>query len=179
MQTRARRITGVLIAVNMVVAGLALVAMLLHVVADIVMREFFDAPFSGTLEIVSYWYMIGLVFLAIPAAQAHGEHVRVELFTSGISPRVKAGIDICVLLASAAILILFTSVTFGEAMRQTARNAMVEAGTGTILVWPTRWLVPLSMASTSLICIVQAIGLAVSRAKRETPSSIVHGRSDV
>lgn len=159
-RARTPRIIDFLVSLNMVIAGLAIIAMLVHVVLDVAMREFFHSPFSGTLEIVSYWYMVGLVFLAIPAAQANGEHIQVELFTTGLSPRWRAAMDIVVLLGASALLFIFTWVSFEEALRQTASWARVEAGTGMIIVWPTRWLVPASMASTALICLVQAGGIA-------------------
>ncbi len=155
---RLRRAIDGLIAANFVIAGLALMAMLAHVVLDVVLREI-AVPFSGTLEIVSFWYMVALVFLAIPVAQAQGHHIRVELFTAAVSPRVQRWIDVVVLVACIGILIPFVWVASEEAMRQTRRLAVVEAGTGTIPVWPTRWLVPLSMATTLLVCLFQLLEL--------------------
>ncbi|WP_118138336.1 TRAP transporter small permease [Oceanicella sp. SM1341] len=150
------QVVAALTKVNMFISGVAILAMLLHVVADIVMREVFHAPFSGTLEIVSYWYMVAAVFLAIPVAQAHGGHIQVELFTAGLSPRRRRILDTGVLLFSIALLVVFTWVSVEEALRQTRNMAMVEAGTGMIPVWPTRWLVPFSMGTMTLICSVQA-----------------------
>lgn len=161
VRMRVRKAVDALITLDLVIAGLALMAMLVHVVLDVVLREV-HVPFSGTLEIVSFWYMVALVFLAIPVAQAHGHHIKVELFTVAISPRTQKMIDIAVLLACAALLVVFVWVSVEEALRQTSRHAMVEAGTGTIAVWPTRWLVPLSMATTCLICVMQAYDLVRS-----------------
>ncbi|MBF9033244.1 TRAP transporter small permease subunit [Rhodobacterales bacterium HKCCE2091] len=166
LRSRTPRVIDILVRVNMAIAGLAVVAMLLHVVLDVVMREV-HVPFSGTLEIVSYWYMVALVFLAIPAAQARGEHIQVELFTAAMTPRARAVIDVAVLILSAALLVVFTWVATEEALRQTARQAVVEAGTGTIVVWPTRWLVPVSMGTTCLICLVQAFCLVRALATGE------------
>lgn len=163
---RLRRVIDGLMTGNLVIAGLALIAMLVHVVLDVVLREI-HVPFSGTLEIVSFWYMVALVFLAIPIAQAHGHHIRVELFTAAVSPRVQQVIDLLVLFGCIALLILFVWVSTEEAIRQTNRLAVVEAGTGTIPVWPTRWLVPLSMATTALICLLQAFDLIWALARNE------------
>ncbi len=160
MRADAPRVINTLININIAIAAVALVAMLLHVVVDVVMREFVHAPISETLEIVSYWYMVGLVFLAIPAAQARGEHIQVELFTSALPRRVRMAMDVLVLLLSAAVLVVFTWVSSEEAIRQTQAMTVVEAGSGTLPVWPTRWLVPLSMGSTCLICLVQSFLLA-------------------
>lgn len=160
MQAKTPRLINHLIQINMVIAGMALVAMLVHVVVDVIMREFVHAPISETLEIVSYWYMVALVFLAIPAAQARGEHIQVELFTTALPARMRMAMDFFVLLFSAAILLVFTWVSAGEAIRQTQAMTVVEAGSGTLAVWPTRWLVPFSMGSTCIICLAQAFVLA-------------------
>lgn len=167
-QGRLRRGIDALITGNLVVAGLALIAMLGHVVLDVVLREV-HVPFSGTLEIVSFWYMVALVFLAIPVAQAHGHHIRVELFTAAVSLRVQQFIDTLVLLGCVALLVLFIWVSTEEALRQTDRLAVVEAGTGTLPVWPTRWMVPLSMATTALICLLQAFDLIRALVRNEAP----------
>ena len=115
-RTRLRRAIDALIALDLVIAGLALLAMLFHVVLDVVLREV-HVPFSGTLEIVSFWYMVALVFLAIPVAQQHGHHIRVELFTAAVSTRVQQGIDLLVLLGCVALLALFVWVSTEEALR--------------------------------------------------------------
>lgn len=165
---RLRRAIDGLITLDLVIAGLALIAMLGHVVLDVILREV-HVPFSGTLEIVSFWYMVALVFLAIPVAQAHGHHIRVELFTAAVPARVQQTIDLLVLLSCVALLGLFIWVSTEEALRQTSRMAVVEAGTGTIPVWPTRWLVPLSMATTALICLLQAFDLIRALVRNEAP----------
>ncbi|WP_370206283.1 TRAP transporter small permease [Pararhodobacter marinus] len=166
---RLRRAVDGLITLNLVVAGLALLAMLGHVVLDVILREI-HAPFSGTLEIVSFWYMVALVFLAVPVAQAHGHHIRVELFTAAVSPRVQQMLDLLVLAGCVVVLAIFVWVSTEEALRQTSRSAVVEAGTGTIIVWPTRWLVPFSMATTALICLLQGFDLIRGLLGHEMPA---------
>jgi len=153
------RALGWLVKANLGLAALALVAMMLQVGVDVVMRELFEEPLSGTLEIVSYWYMTGIVFLAIPVAQANRDHIQVELFTAMMLPRRRDLLDAAVLLACVALLVLFAWVAGEEAWRETLKGGRVEAGVGTIVVWPTRWLVPVSMGLTAMISLLQAMNL--------------------
>lgn len=148
-----------IVRVNVVIGGLAIIAMLVHITVDVAARHLFNIAVQGTLEIVSFYYMVGLVFLAIPVVQARSEHIFVELFTVNAPPRRQDLMDAVIRVFSAALLLFFGWVTIKEALHQTSIGAVVEAGTDTVLVWPTRWLIPLSMVSTALLCIWQAIHL--------------------
>ena len=51
-----------------------------HVVLDVFLKFAFNAPLIGTLETVSYYYMVGAVFLPLGAVELKKEHVHVDLF---------------------------------------------------------------------------------------------------
>lgn len=148
-----------LVRLNLWIGGAAIMAMLVHIIFDVAMRHLFNAAVQGTLEIVSFYYMVGLVYLAIPLVQARGEHIYVELFTVGMAPRKQDIMDAVIRILSAIVLLFFTWVTYTEAMHQTSIKAVVEAGTDTVIVWPTRWLLPLSMLSTAVLCLWQSFYL--------------------
>lgn len=148
-----------LVNVNLLIGSIAVFAMLLHIIVDVTARHLFHVPVQGTLEIVSYYYMVGLVYLAIPVVQARSQHIFVELFTTGLSRRMEQIIDGSVRVFTALALAFFAWITMKEAIYQTGVGTVVEAGTGTIAVWPTRWLLPFSLISTTLICLWQALQL--------------------
>ena len=47
------------------IGGAALILMMLHIAADVVARYIFNAPLHGTVEIVSAYYMVAVVFLPL------------------------------------------------------------------------------------------------------------------
>lgn len=145
--------------INLLIGGLAVMAMLVHIIIDVSARHLFNIAVQGTLEIVSFYYMVGLVYLAIPLVQARSDHIFVELFTVNAPPKRQDLMDAVIRVLSAALLIFFAWVTVDEALHQSEIRAVVEAGTDTMPVWPTRWLIPLSMGSTAVLCLWQALYL--------------------
>ena len=65
----------------MSIGGIALLAMMGHVAGDVIGRSFFGAPIDGTLEIVSGYYMVAVVFLPLAFVTRNDDHIYVELFT--------------------------------------------------------------------------------------------------
>jgi TRAP-type C4-dicarboxylate transport system permease small subunit len=66
-------------------ASLALAAMMLVTVADVVLRAAFNIPLRGTLEIVELLLACAF-FLALPAAFLRDEHIVVDI-VDGLRPR--------------------------------------------------------------------------------------------
>ncbi len=151
-----RRILQGLSDICALIAGAAMVAMMCHIVVDVIMRYIVVRPLFGTIEISSYYYMIILVFLSIPTAQMRGEHIFVELFTSGLSKHVLARLDGVVGVICAAFLLFFAWLTTLEAVKRTAMREVVESGVSTLPVWGTRWVVPVGIGLTALILIWSA-----------------------
>ncbi|MEC7762152.1 MAG: TRAP transporter small permease subunit [Pseudomonadota bacterium] len=145
-----------IVRINLLIGGLAIAAMLLHIIIDVTARHLFNVPVQGTLEIVSFYYMVGLVYLAIPLVQARSDHIFVELFTVNAPPKRQDLMDAVIRIFSAVLLLFFAWVTTQEALHQSSIRAVVEAGTDTVPVWPTRWLIPLSMVSTAILCLWQS-----------------------
>lgn len=141
------------------IGAAAMLMMMLHVVADISARYLLNRPFSGTIEIVSYYYMVALVFLAIPAAQFQREHITVDLFTALLPARGARWLDVVVTLAAGLFLSYFAWICYHEAIRRTRMGHSVEAGIQTMAVWPTRWLMVAGIGLTALIALYQAIAL--------------------
>ena len=47
------------------ISGLLLLVMMLHVTLDVALKYLLNQPVPGTLEVVSYYYMVGTVFLVM------------------------------------------------------------------------------------------------------------------
>src|SRR3546814_20205192 len=82
---RARSWRGRLSALNdrlakalMFLSCAIMLAMVLHIVADVMARYLFNQPLAGTIEVVSNWYMVGVAFLPLAYVQWHREHLIVR-----------------------------------------------------------------------------------------------------
>jgi TRAP-type C4-dicarboxylate transport system permease small subunit len=131
--------------------------MMIHVTADVAGRTLFNHPLPGTTEIVSGWYMIAVVYLPWAYIARTDSHIHVDLFTRGASPRVRAALDLAVKLVTATWVLLFAYETFIRAIEQTRADEVWEAAGFLIVVWPSRWLLPVAGMSMGLYLLLRGV----------------------
>lgn len=150
-------------------AALALALMMIHVTIDVVMRYLFNAPLTGTIEVVSAYYMVAVIALPLAYVHYRDQHIRVELFTTGLSERRVRQLDTAV---EALLLVMFTGIavlSFEEALAKTEANEVWEAGQGLIPVWPARWSLVIGfglMALVSFTRLLSRLGLAGTQGEK-------------
>ncbi len=157
-----------------VVAGVAIVLMMLHIVGDATMRTVFNSTLPGTNEYVSYYYMVCVVFLPLAYIQRHRGHVIIELFTTGLSPRAIATFDALVFLFGALVMAYFCYAAAWKATAMT-RNGEYVLGMILLVTWPARWLVVIGTGLTSLCFALQAVEEALVAGGRRAPRSVPDG----
>ena len=130
---------------TMALASLFMLLMMAHITTDVIVRFFFDGRIIGTLEIVSYYYMVALVFLSLGFVELRHEHIRVDLFAQMMPPLVQLGLYLlaCVL----------GMIFFGMLGWQSLRDALSATGRAeeamsnfTFYIWPARWALPIGFA---------------------------------
>ncbi|WP_062214069.1 TRAP transporter small permease [Streptomyces sp. NBRC 109706] len=85
------------------VGGVALLAMLLLLVANIVLRML-DTPIRSTYELVSMLVLVVSAF-ALGEAQTHKSHVAIDMVTGRLTKRVQLVVGTVVTLASIALFV--------------------------------------------------------------------------
>lgn len=142
---------------GMMLASFFMVAMMFHVVADVVSKWFFNFPLIGTLEVVSNYYMVGLIFLPLAYVQRKGSHIVAEIFTQSMAWRARLILDGVVgifLFVYAATFVWHTSV---EGARKTVELEYLEATSMLIVIWPVRWFLPAGFGILGLMALYQAV----------------------
>ncbi len=134
------------------VSSVFLLLMMLHVTADVFMKYFFNAP------TVTYYYMIGVVFLPLAAVELRNEHIAVDLFVKRGSPRTQLLFYAFACLCGMLYFGILTWQTFRDALRATAGRETVMANF-LFYVWPSPWALPLGMGA-----MVLALGWNLCRA---------------
>ncbi|OCX63796.1 C4-dicarboxylate ABC transporter permease [Thioclava sp. SK-1] len=129
----------------MMFACLFMLLMMGHITADVALRFFFNGRLIGTLEIVSYYYMVVIVFLSLGYVELRGEHIRVDLFAQMMPHAVQLGLYV---FACTLGLIFFGMLgwqTLQDAISATARSEEAMSNY-TFYIWPARWALPLGFA---------------------------------
>lgn len=140
-----------------VLGGAAMVIMMLQVTADVLGKYLFNQPVPATLETVSSYYMVALVFLPLGYVTKHHEHIIVELFTQGLSPRkLSLFTGLANVLASLYVLALTWQGT-NEALYMTDILESWETELWDMQVWPSRWFVPIGCGLMFVYMVIHAI----------------------
>lgn len=135
----------------------ACLLMMLHVTADIVARTLFNSPIAGTLEVASGYYMVAVAFLPWAWVASREGHIRVEVFTGGLSRRTRAWLDAAAALLASVYVGLFTWQTLLRALESSAVGEAWEAPSGFLPIWWSRWLLPLGGGSMAAYLLAQAL----------------------
>lgn len=168
---KSTRVIGWLANAQMFLTGIFLILMMLHVTLDVAAKYFFNAPIIGTLETVSYYYMVSVVFLPLAMIELRNEHVSVDLLFQKFSARVQV---IVYLFGSALGLIYFGMLTWQtllDALKATEQHETVMANF-LFYVWPSRWTLPIGMGSLMLAIALNAAKTAITGVIPEPESEL-------
>lgn len=138
---------------KMLCAAVFLVLMMLHVGADILLKLILNQPIMGTLETVSYYYMVSLVFLPLAFVELRQEHVAVDLFFQMFPKTLKVAVYVFGCLIAIGYYGVFCYQTTLDALKATAERETVMANF-LFYVWPSRWALALGSGA-----LVMAIGI--------------------
>ncbi|MDP6173986.1 MAG: TRAP transporter small permease [Rhodospirillales bacterium] len=163
------RILGACTNVMTSIAGLLMMAMMAHIVLDVLFKWLLNSPIDGTLEIVSHYYMVGLIYLPLSYVQLRGSHIVAEIFTQNLKARTRAGLEGVIGVFLFIYVVLFVWTSGGEAIEKTAENEFLEATESFIVIWPTRWFVTVGFAIMGLYAIYQALRNLKSASSGEAP----------
>lgn len=144
-----------------VLGAVATLMLMLHVGADIVMRNVWNAPIPATWEIVTHYYMVALAFIPLAWVEKTGGMVQVEVINGLLSPRVLRVSDGIVALIAVTIYATLAFVTFQAAMRSTNVGQFVMANQTAVVVWPAYWLPPLGFGLAAISVALRGLRLAL------------------
>ncbi len=124
--------------------------MVASLVYEVVARYVFNAPLHGTVEIVSSYYMVAVVFLPLAMIERLNGHIVVELVTQHLPRRGQDALIGIVALVSALYFATFAWRTWGDALN---KYAVGESALGTVQVtiWPTRFYLPIGCGRAILV----------------------------
>ncbi|MCB2173507.1 TRAP transporter small permease [archaeon] len=135
------------------VAGLALIAMMLITVGEMVFRMF-GSPMAGTVEIIG-WLAAATTAFALGYTQVYQGHVAIDLFFNRLRPRIRGVINMLVYLAATALFMIITWNVFAHAGVLRQSGSLSE--TMKVIVYPWVYLVSLGCAGLTLALLVDFI----------------------
>ena len=154
-------------------AMLAMVLMAFHVFANVVIRMVTRQDIAGTLEIVTYYYMVALVFLPMAFVEQAGGHIRADLLARFMSNRFGTAVEVLTQIAMATFFAVLGWKAAGAAAEHTGRGEVIQGGGGLFVVWPARWMLPVGLALAALFALMLAVdALRGFRQTRHMPTEV-------
>lgn len=146
------------------ISAITIFIMMLWIVADVVLRSFFHAPISGTIEITGEYLLVIIVYLAISYTYKEGGHVSVELLQEKFPPTLRKVVRLVTNLLAIIVFILLGIANYNKGMEYFATNIR----TTSLLDYP---LAPALMIITlgvfSLVINLIFESIAIVRGKKE------------
>ncbi len=139
------------------VGGIVIVVMMVHITADVALKELFSSPIDGTLEITAVYYMVALVFLPLAQVTMGEGHIKVELFTRRMSSRGIVRLETVIAIVAALYVGAMAVGGVYEALYRTGIKDTLETAGGTLEVWPSRWIVPVGAGLMALCLLYDAL----------------------
>ena len=175
--TRIESIFGALTTLFLWLAAAATAAMMLHVAADVVAKLLLRQPILGTLETVSLYYMVAVVFLPLAAVQRDRGHIFIELFTQRLNARAQRLLDALALLLTFALAVTLFWRGLDVAVEKTVVRELSTNIEFQVQVWPGRWFPVVGFGLTAVWCFLQLVDDVVAIASGRALEH--HERDDV
>lgn len=113
--------------------GVGLLA--INVCFDVVGRTLFQAPFPGTLEMTSYWWMPTLTLLAFAFTEKRQEHIKVTILLDALPLRLRQVVEGVFGIIATGLLVALAFYTFREALNAGALQKTTPSKPP-VAIWP-------------------------------------------
>lgn len=133
--------------------------MALHVTVDVVWRAVFNHPIPGTLEVGTHYYMIAVSFLGLAYVQMKDGHVAVEFIVHSLKKRLRMVLEFSALLICFIFSAFYLYYSWISAGQKTRIGEYVLVHGDVMKIWPSRWILVVSVAAFTLVLAVQLVRL--------------------
>lgn len=150
-----RRLAEALLRLGEGLSVVILVAMVLHLILSILLRNLFGIALPGVTEIVADLYMPILVFAALGVSYRRGEEIRVDLLAGWLPPAAALWQDRMCQLAVIACCLAMAWYTGELAQRAITIGERIEFGALVLASWPAKVMVSAGFAMMGLAALLR------------------------
>lgn len=140
------------------IGALAVVAMMLHISLDVILRNTLRYSMNTVPEVVARYYMTALAFLPLAWLELRRDMISVELLDFALSSHARRISDVAVMLLASVVYGLLAWTNWGKAMREARVGTLVEIADYKMAVWHSFFFAPLGFTLAALACFLLALG---------------------
>lgn len=141
------------------IGAIALIFMLVHVAADVLLRNTLQTPIPATNEIVSRYYMVLIAFLPIAYVENTRSMVSVEVIEGMLGKALLKVSDLFVLMITVPVYACLTWVTFIAAIQNWEIGSFVDVQGIQIPIWPSYFLPAFGFLLALIISFIRVISI--------------------
>ena len=153
------------------VTVIPVLAMMVHVTLDVVLKYTISTPIQGTLEISAYYYMVSIVVLPMAFVELTRQSIAVDLFYQMLPVKAQVVTTCIVLAISASGYGGVAFIAWPDAFEAYEKSEIV-MGTVNIIIWPSRFLLPASLSVATLVCLYHLVRVILSAQARAELTAI-------
>lgn len=146
-----------------ILAGLAVIVLILHITLDVITRSFLSMPISGTILFVSQMYMPIIAFLPLAFAERKDGHISVELVHERLPTRVQRITEFFAHSLSLTVFGALAIRNWSEALAKYRIGAAEMEGGLRIPTWPSYFILPIGFALIMAVLVYRIICIAGRR----------------
>ena len=153
-----------------IIAGTALLLMMVQTVVDVAMKNLLGRPIEGNLEIMSVYHMVAIVFLPLAIVELKHEHITVDLLVRLFPRGLRQVTDTLGYLVAG---IFFAMLTYQTAIDAWEAYEIDEILMTSILItiWPAKFSLPIGFAAVTLASFLHAWRAATDPDFDATPAA--------
>lgn len=152
-----------LTSIQLLLSNILLIFMMSIITFDVLGRNFFNTPLSGTFEMTELSSAL-LVFFALAMTHRHKEHVSIDFVADRLGARARSVLDGCVEFVIFIVLAFMASQVFQNAGRIMERKTTTsDLG---LAIYPFLYIATFGLAVFALVALVNAIKYWASAVKK-------------
>jgi TRAP-type C4-dicarboxylate transport system permease small subunit len=132
------------------VGALAVVAMMLHISLDVILRNAFRISMNTVPEIVARYYMTALCFLPLGWLEMRRQMISVELLDFALSNRARRVSDAMVMALATIVYAMLAWTNWHKAIAETKVGTLVEIASYKMPVWHSFYIAPIGFTLAAL-----------------------------
>ncbi|MCR8549202.1 TRAP transporter small permease [Salipiger sp. P9] len=148
-------------------SGFGIILMLVLVVADVLLRTFFNVSIPGNDTIVASYLMVAAIFLPLALLQVLDENIVVDALYDRLPTIVQDLLDVLAHLLAVLFYLLLGWIYYRVAIEAFEVKEYI-TGTWNVPIWPARILMPAGLFLGSLAALVKT-ALAIRNLIAGTP----------
>lgn len=151
---------------------LAVFGLAVHVAAEVLVRTTTGQPFDGTIEYVTYWWMVPLVYFGLAVAQRHNEHTDMPVLYDRMVGSSRTTLATVGYILTAVFAGLIGWFGLENAIDQMSIGEYT--GAAEVMIWPIRFAVPIGAIAFILELVSSALREADSPLTQTTTTAEDH-----